>query len=213
MDPLWGHVVGSSHCKNKQTNKQTGVIVLQVTVQPGSYTQTSPKGWLEPNILSDTAENGERTWKCLFCFWHLGNVLFCLKAPRAFRVSWRDRGTGRDTSLHWCHHCDTRAGLGASTALSVRVSQAPGTPLTAQQGHTEPSTSQESKTCLKKTQDNNSKLWNSAPACSYEEAGGFLCSSTSLYFIKRNLLSILDWSYRKLLINSLPQKGSSLNPK
>lgn len=80
-------------------------------------------------------------------------------------------------------------------------------------GTRSPAPARKAKPAWKKPQDNHSKLWNSAPACSYEEAGGFLCSSTSLYFIKRNLLSILDWSYRKLLINSLPQKGSSLNPK
>lgn len=229
MYSLWGHIVGSSHCKNKQTRGYcltsdcaTCIIQRETSLKD----QVQHKELIRPKfIITYRAENGEHCWKYLLHFWHLRNVLFPFQAPKNLQSVLE----GITPLVH-----QTALGVmtvtpeqdsGASTSLSAhltghKVSQSDPGPMgdlwqvtRPCRGHTKPSTSQECKTCLKKTKiiipNFKTLLWLAVMS----EAEGFPCTSTSLYFIKRNLLSILDRSYRKLLINSLPQKGSFLNPK
>lgn len=116
---------------------------------------------------------------CVFDIWEM----FCFpsKLPRAFRVSWMDRGTGRDTRLHW-----------SSLWLQSRT-WGPAQPWVSEwarpQGHLwqlsrhcrgtlSPAPARKAKPAWK-NQDNHSKLWNSAPACSYLRSWGI-----SMYFPK-----------------------------
>lgn len=121
MYSLWGHIVGSSHCKNKQSR----VIVPQVTVQPVSYrdrlherVRWSTKSWSEPNTSSHAEQRMVNMAGNIFCISDTWET-FCFpsRLPETLRVSWMDRGTGRDHLLGspartGCHDCDTRAGLG-----------------------------------------------------------------------------------------------------
>lgn len=152
MYSLWGHIVGSSHCKNKQTR---GYCLTGDSATCVIHRQTSLKGQVEhkeliraKHIITYRAENGEHGWKYLLYFWHLGNVLFPFQAPKNLQSVLDGQRHWKGSSswlsrLHWCQGCDPD-----------RAQSDPGAPwqLTRHcRGHTKPSTSQECKTCLKKT--------------------------------------------------------------
>lgn len=110
MYSLWGHIVGSSHCKNKQTRGYcltsdcaTCVIQRETSLKD----QVQHKELIRPKfIITYRAENGEHCWKYLLHFWHLRNVLFPFQAPKNLQsvLDGQSHWKGSPpwfTRLHW----------------------------------------------------------------------------------------------------------------